>query len=120
MRVGGWAGTQTDAMHTCAGEKFTAYFSSPKYCWRANVSAIENFWMSTSGSGPDESMLNAAPPPPGSPPKQVNYDNSKTNPPYAAWKRNDATQLQPCCGSTEYVVAEGITLPTSNAVIEYL
>lgn len=38
------------------------------------------------------------------------YDNSKGRLPYDIREREDYEYLRPCCGSTEYIVAKGITL----------
>jgi hypothetical protein len=71
---------------------FEAYSISPLNCWKGDISGVENFWEGT---------------------HQINYDNSFTQPPYKPSKRSDAEQIKPCCSSTEYYTASGISLPLS-------
>ena len=40
----------------------------------------------------------------------MNYDNSKNRIAYTLSSRTDYTQIQPCCSSTDYIAASGITL----------
>jgi hypothetical protein len=72
------------------GDTFEAYSLSPLNCWKGDISGIENFWEGT---------------------HQINYDNSFTQPPYTPSARSDAQQIKPCCSSTEYYTAPGISLP---------
>jgi len=95
-----------------SGDKYTAALISPVNCWKGDVSKIANFWMSSSdwrwfveNVGKTEN--------PGAP-TQINYDNSKTNPPYTPKYRNDVEQITPCCTTSEYYTAPGITLPING------
>lgn len=92
-----------------SGETYEAPMISPLNCWKGNISQISNFWMDPSqwrtfvdNVGKTEN--------PGAP-TQLNYDNSKTNPPYTPSARSDAAEISPCCSSTEYYTAPGIELP---------
>lgn len=94
---------------------YEAPLISPMNCWKGNISQIQNFWMEpqqwrafVENVGKTEN--------PGAP-TQLNYDNSKTNPPYTPSKRSDAAQISPCCSSTEYYTAPGVVLPVDEAVI---
>jgi len=98
-----------------SGKTYQAAIISPNNCWKGDISKISNFWMSSSqwrdfvdNVGKTEN--------PGAP-TQINYDNSKTNPPYTPTKRNDAQEIMPCCSSTEYYTAPGITLPVNGIEI---
>lgn len=97
------------------GDTYQAAVISPNNCWKGDISKIQNFWMSTTdwrwfvdNVGKTEN--------PGAP-SQINYDNSKTNPPNDPSKRNDAEQIKPCCSSTEYYTAPGVTLPVNGIEI---
>jgi hypothetical protein len=100
------------ATHAETGQKYTSAMISPLNCWKGDISKIDNFWMSTSDWSSFLARGGATEHP--SVPTQMNYDNSKTNPPMTPTKRNDVEQLRPCCSSTEYYTAEGISLPLSN------
>merc|ERR1711988_1971325 len=73
-----------------SGDTFESYNLSPLNCWKGDISGVENFWEGT---------------------HQINYDNSFTNPPYTPSARSDAQQIMPCCSSTDYYTAPGISLP---------
>jgi hypothetical protein len=98
---------------TYQGQQYTAAMVSPLNCWKGDISKIANFWMSSSqwrdfvqNVGKTEN--------PGAP-TQLNYDNSKTNPPYTPSERSDASEISPCCSSTEYYTAPGVELPLDAA-----
>eukprot|EP00195_Chlamydomonas_chlamydogama_P000578 CAMPEP_0202920872 /NCGR_PEP_ID=MMETSP1392-20130828/77083_1 /ASSEMBLY_ACC=CAM_ASM_000868 /TAXON_ID=225041 /ORGANISM="Chlamydomonas chlamydogama, Strain SAG 11-48b" /LENGTH=884 /DNA_ID=CAMNT_0049614391 /DNA_START=111 /DNA_END=2766 /DNA_ORIENTATION=+ len=46
---------------------------------------------------------------------QAAYDNSKNRPAYSFSGRSDVEQLRPCCGSTQYLTAPGITLSLTSS-----
>merc|ERR1712070_11635 len=101
--------------HAETGAKYDAPLISPLNCWKGDISQIANFWMSSQqwrsfveNVGKTEN--------PGAP-TQLNYDNSKTNPPYTPTKRSDAAEISPCCSSTEYYTAPGVELPLGSGEI---
>jgi hypothetical protein len=77
------------------GKNFTAYWSSPKYCFRSNVTAQPAFW---------DSSLDT---------EQWNYDLSKLG--YGIEQRKDIGYLRPCCGTSSAYVAPDASLRTTTA-----
>jgi len=103
--------------HAETGDNYTAGFISPLNCWKGDIAKIPNFWMSSSDWRHFVEHVGKTENPKA--PTQLNYDNSKTNPPYSPKYRNDAEQITPCCSSTEYYTATGISLPVGveNVVV---
>ena len=66
---------------------YTTYDLAPTTCWKGDVGKITNFW----DNG-----------------HQAQYDRSKSRGGPSSW--TDYEQIRPCCGSTEYLVADGVAL----------
>lgn len=80
---------------TQGSDTWTEYRIGPTQCWGGNINEIPDFWASD-----DPAKL------------QIAYDTSKTNPKYCAFKRSDYERFRPCCGSTQFWTAQGVTLNT--------
>lgn len=94
--------------------KYMAAMVSPMNCWKGDISKIANFWMSGQQWRSFVENVNKTENP--GAPTQLNYDNSKTNPPYTPSLRSDASEISPCCSSTEYYTAPGVELPLGDVV----
>jgi len=84
----------TDSVMGKGSYTFTAYLGAPSSCWTGNVSAIPNFWQ-TNSSGVS----------------QAHFSRGSTS----LSSFSDYSQIQPCCGSTNYFAASGITLPLTSS-----
>eukprot|EP00743_Colponemidia_sp_Colp-15_P007064 GILK01007622.1.p1 GENE.GILK01007622.1~~GILK01007622.1.p1 ORF type:complete len:406 (-),score=30.97 GILK01007622.1:187-1383(-) len=90
------ASVETD--HTYNSNSYTAYFPGPKYCWRANISAIPNFWQSDYN--------------------QILYDNSKIGPTmFDLASRGDYQQLLPCCTTPSAQIHKGTGVSMSAVTV---
>jgi hypothetical protein len=69
------------------GGSFVAYVAGPYNCWKGDISKISNFW-----------DLSA------SPSATVAYGAQRLT------SRSDYAEIQPCCGTTQYFAADGITI----------
>jgi len=103
------------ATNSESGKTYQAAVISPYNCWKGDISKISNFWMDNTqwrayvdNGGATENPTA---------PTQINYDNTKTNPPNDPTKRSDAEEITPCCSSTEYFTAAGVTLPVDDVTI---
>jgi len=101
-----------------SGATYEAAMISPLNCWKGNISQIENFWMEASQWRDFVKNVGKTENP--TAPTQINYDNSKTNPPNMPSKRSDAAQISPCCSSTEYYTAPGVELPLDKVATIFL
>lgn len=99
--------------HSDTGDTYDAAMISPMNCWKGDISKIANFWMGAKEWRAFVETVGKTENP--GAPTQLNYDNSKTNPPYTPSKRSDASQISPCCSSTEYYTAPGVVLPLGDS-----
>ena len=69
------------------GGPLVAYVAGPYNCWKGDISKVSNFW-DTSGR----------------PSATVGYGAQRLT------SRSDYVEIQPCCGTTQYYAADGISI----------
>ena len=84
--------TQVDV--NSGGDSWTEYRIGPTVCWHGDISQISNFWEA------------------GKEGVQINYDLSKTKPSFCPFVKTDYEDFRPCCGTTQFFAAPGVTLNT--------
>ena len=76
------------------GGSLVAYVAGPYNCWKGDISKVSNFW--------DTSAKPSA---------TTGYGAQRVT------SRSDYVEIQPCCGTTQYYAADGITITGTTTAV---